>query len=62
METKYQIEVSALGYDTTKTVIVAKNIAEAKKSQYKAISEWITHNDVDRSTAKLASIRYLVIN
>jgi hypothetical protein len=59
MKNQYVIEVRALGYDTTQTVVEAENLREAKKSERKAISEWLAHNDVDYSTRGLASVRYL---
>ena len=60
MKTKYEIEVRALGYDTTKTVVEAESLREAKKSERKAIGEWLAHNDVDYSTRGLASVRYSI--
>ena len=62
METKYQIEVSALGYDTTATIVLAESLKQAKKSEHKAIAEWLSHNDVDRSAKGFARVHYSLIN
>ncbi len=58
---KYEIKVSALGYDTTTLVVEAKNLREAKKSEREAVNQWLAHNDADYATRGLAFVHYSLI-
>lgn len=59
---RYQIEVSALGYDTTTFEVEAMSLAEVKRSTCKAVDAWLTHNDVDGTTRGLAHVRYSLLS
>ena len=52
----YVITVTALGYESTVTIVNALTMNEAKRSESKALRLWAIHNDVDLATCKLASL------
>jgi hypothetical protein len=54
---QYTIKCSALGYDTTHTLVYAETKEQAKASVDGAIEFWCRENDVDLASGKLASVK-----
>ena len=54
---QYTITVSALGYDTTRTLGYAENKEKAKVYVDEALRFWCQENDIDFESRGLASVK-----
>jgi hypothetical protein len=52
----YEIEVRAVGYETTFTEVLAASRLDAIKKKHQAVTEWLKHNDCPESARGLAFV------
>ncbi len=52
----YTVTVKAIGYETLVKTIQAVSLADARKTQYSIVDEWLVLNDIDNSAREFAFV------